>query len=548
MMSISSGNASQSPALSRLHRDVVGRLSVLLLDSNRMNESVMLVRTLTNAYSENELSAKISFHGKDLILLLNQNGKFTEAVQWDQKIGRVLNGISPDLWQTGVISAISKKVPAASSRGQSSNGSRISTNRSTSAQETRKTIQSLKQALAPNEGKGTQPPPITRVTPTKPATASTQAFPSAPKAKAMLRAEPKFAQEDELKVETMPEMMTEMNSEPKARPLSESRYEQRPGPMSELNSELKSALISELRNEAKTEPKSQAKPEPKSEAWVVDKMGFPLSKPLFDSPLAMPKLNTDKTASNGILISQESSNSLKNLKKNIVNLNFKDANIADIVLMLAEAGGLNIVSRNEIKGKTTITFSDMPVGTALDLILRTNNYTYQVRDDVIWIFRRGEEPISTKVFFVRNTNVDEILPTIKRSIGQETGDTSSSKNEQFGHSAGGGSNSDSSAKGSQESSASSEPANSGSDKINISTGWSVYSDTPSNSLIVTASLVKLEEIARLLAVLDVGNTGYKLEERVFTLKYIDRDSFIKTIKMTLPKFDETKQIIDVKRN
>ena len=234
-----------------------------------------------------------------------------------------------------------------------------------------------------------------------------------------------------------------------------------------------------------------------------------------------------------------------------MNLNFKDANIADIVLMLAEAGGFNIVSRNEIKGKTTITFNDIPVGTALDLILRTNNYTYQVRDDVIWIFKQGEEPISTKVFFVRNINVDEILPTIKRALGQEIGDTNDSQNEQFGHPATSKVNITPSVNSPElkKLNVIAGPETFAADKAqDISTGWSVYSDIPSNSLIVTASLDKLEEIARLLTVLDVGNTGYKLEERVFTLKYVDRESFIKTIKMTLPKFDAEKQIIDVKRN
>jgi hypothetical protein len=277
---------------------------------------------------------------------------------------------------------------------------------------------------------------------------------------------------------------------------------------------------------------------------VTDKMGFPLSKPLFDTPLVTARPDHVPNGTNGapgIIISRESANELKGLNSKIVNLNFKDANIADIVLMLADAGGLNIVSRNEIKGKTTITLSDIPVGTALDLILRTNDYTYQVRDDVIWIFKRGEEPISTKVFFIRNIDVDEVLPAIQRALGQEVGDTTTSENEQFGHS--------SAALAAAAPKPLSLPGATTDDAAQAGgKEWSVYSDTPSNSLIVTASQSKLEEISRLLKVLDVGNTDYRLEERVFTLKYVDRESFVKTIKMTLPKFDAEKQIIDIKRN
>jgi len=380
-----------------------------------------------------------------------------------------------------------------------------------------------------------------------------------PEPKSKLKPAPVFEQAPELKAEPKPEPRAELISRLKSKSKSELKSEQKY--RTELKAELKSELKAESKSEAelksevelkampKPEPKLKPKPEPKSDAWVTDKMGFPLSKPLFEPSFLTPKPNISKTRSNGVFISQESSNRLKDLKSTIVNLNFKDANIADIVLMLAESGGFNIVSRNEIKGKTTITFNNIPVGTALDLILRTNNYTYQVREDVIWIFKRGEEPISTKVFFVRNINVDEILPTIKRALSQESGDTTNSQNDQFGHSSSLGENTDSSTKTgeSQEPNVTSGAATSGSDK-GQSTGWSVYSDVPSNSLIVTASLVKLEEMARLLAVLDVGSVDYKLEERVFTLKYISRESFIKTIKMTMPKFDDAKQIIDVKRN
>jgi hypothetical protein len=358
-----------------------------------------------------------------------------------------------------------------------------------------------------------------------------------------------------MKIDSEFEQATEPKPELKSRLKSRSKSELKFEPKSELKygAELKAEVKpeAELKAVPKPEPKLKSKPEPKSDAWVTDKMGFPLSKPLFEPSFLMPKPNVNKTRSNGVFISQESSNRLKDLKSTIVNLNFKDANIADIVLMLAESGGFNIVSRNEIKGKTTITFNNIPVGTALDLILRTNNYTYQVREDVIWIFKRGEEPISTKVFFVRNINVDEILPTIKRALSQENGDTSNSQNEQYGGSSGLETNPNSSAKTaeSKEPNVPSESANTSSEKSQpLATGWSVYSDVPSNSLIVTASLVKLEEMARLLAVLDVGSVDYKLEERVFTLKYISRDSFIKTIKMIMTKFVDAKQIIDVKRN
>jgi len=553
MMTIfSPGNAAQLSALSQLHREVVERLSSLLLDSDCVDESITLIRTLTNTYAEDELLAKVSSHGKNLISMLNKRGNTTEAIQWDQKIGRALNAVSPRMWQSNTTLVEEAKAPTVLKPA-------LKTALKSKSKVKLKTVPKFELTAKPKDEKNPEAKSKLKVVPE---------FELAAKPESETKSKPKAKLKTVPYVESAAKPKDETKPETKSRLKSALNSERKYG--AELKSELKSEIKAELKEESelkaeselnaqsklnvesglKAEQKFKPRPEEKSEAWVTDKMGFPLSKPLFEPSFSMPKRNIAKTRSNGVFISQESSNRLKDLKSTIVNLNFKDANIADIVLMLAESGGFNIVSRNEIKGKTTITFNNIPVGTALDLILRTNNYTYQVREDVIWIFKRGEEPISTKVFFVRNINVDELLPTIKRALGQEVGDTNGSQNEQFGHSLGTGANIGPSVNTgeSQESNTTSESVTSGSDKVQLSTGWSVYSDIPSNSLIVTASLVKLEEMARLLAVLDVGSVDYKLEERVFTLKYISRDTFIKTIKMTLPKFDDAKQIIDLKRN
>jgi len=81
--------------------------------------------------------------------------------------------------------------------------------------------------------------------------------------------------------------------------------------------------------------------------------------------------------------------SLKSLTNETVTMNFRDVEIADIVRLLASKASLNVVSRNQITGRTMVNFENLPVGTAIETILLTNDYGYAARDGVLWIFKEG---------------------------------------------------------------------------------------------------------------------------------------------------------------
>ena len=54
-----------------------------------------------------------------------------------------------------------------------------------------------------------------------------------------------------------------------------------------------------------------------------------------------------------------------------ISLDFKEADIQDILRILAEVGGINIVAGDDVKGKITIRLIDVPWDQALDIILIT---------------------------------------------------------------------------------------------------------------------------------------------------------------------------------
>ena len=63
------------------------------------------------------------------------------------------------------------------------------------------------------------------------------------------------------------------------------------------------------------------------------------------------------------------------LKKNYtgrkVSLDFKEVDIQDVLRILAEVGGVNIIAGDDVKGKITIRLIDVPWDQALDIILIT---------------------------------------------------------------------------------------------------------------------------------------------------------------------------------
>src|SRR5262245_58522735 len=55
-----------------------------------------------------------------------------------------------------------------------------------------------------------------------------------------------------------------------------------------------------------------------------------------------------------------------------ISLDFKDADIQNVLRVLADVSGLNIIATDDVKGKVTLHLSDVPWDQALDLVLRSN--------------------------------------------------------------------------------------------------------------------------------------------------------------------------------
>jgi len=72
-------------------------------------------------------------------------------------------------------------------------------------------------------------------------------------------------------------------------------------------------------------------------------------------------------------------------EENLLSMDFKDADIGNVLRILGEKSGLNIVTDPSIKGKITIYLREVPAEDALELILQVNELSYQKTNNVLMV-------------------------------------------------------------------------------------------------------------------------------------------------------------------
>jgi type IV pilus assembly protein PilQ len=122
-----------------------------------------------------------------------------------------------------------------------------------------------------------------------------------------------------------------------------------------------------------------------------------------------------------------------------LSLDFKDADIKNILRLIAEVSNLNIIVADEVTGKITMRLVDVPWDQALDIVLQSKNLDKRQVGNVVRIApvdvlrkedqarlqeqksREGLEPLVSELIPVNYATAKEIMPQVK-SILSERGD------------------------------------------------------------------------------------------------------------------------------
>jgi type IV pilus assembly protein PilQ len=195
--------------------------------------------------------------------------------------------------------------------------------------------------------------------------------------------------------------------------------------------------------EAKTEPLPEPKPETAPGEVKKEEAQKEEAKKGEEKPA--PEL---KPAEKGVVLPEEKSKPIKKEEEIIpekvysgrkISLDFKDADIKNILRLVAEVSNLNIIAGEDVTGKVTMRLVDVPWDQALDLVLQSRGLGMSRAGNVIRIApletlkrevqseleaKRAKErleDLSTELIPVNYASAKELVPQVK-GILSERGD------------------------------------------------------------------------------------------------------------------------------
>jgi len=102
-----------------------------------------------------------------------------------------------------------------------------------------------------------------------------------------------------------------------------------------------------------------------------------------------------------------------------VSVDFKDADIRQVLRIISLKSGVDIVAGPDVEGLVTIKLTDVPWEQALGIILRTYGFTYERQENIVRVMTLEaleQEALSTKVFPLAYAKAKEVPDVIKEML------------------------------------------------------------------------------------------------------------------------------------
>ncbi|MBI4971419.1 MAG: secretin and TonB N-terminal domain-containing protein [Candidatus Omnitrophica bacterium] len=108
-----------------------------------------------------------------------------------------------------------------------------------------------------------------------------------------------------------------------------------------------------------------------------------------------------------------------NLPPGNVNLDFKEADIKNVLRVIALKGGVNIVAGPEVAGTVTVRLQNVPWEKALEVVLKTYGYVFERDGNVVRVTTKdkvAQEELETKTFFLNYSTATEVMDSISELL------------------------------------------------------------------------------------------------------------------------------------
>jgi type IV pilus assembly protein PilQ len=205
-----------------------------------------------------------------------------------------------------------------------------------------------------------------------------------------------------------------------------------------------------------------------------------------------------------------------------LSLNFQNVEVRSVLQVIADFTGLNIVASDTVSGNLTLRLKDVPWDQALDLIMQTKGLDKRQNGNVIWIAPRDELMTKEKLELEAKNQVVDLEPLVTEYVSLNYMRADEAQTMLYGHAGGvggaGGASVNCSAQaqgleGVTIERASQQGKTETDQKVLTKRGRATF-DLKTNTLIITDTARKIQEIRELLARLDVPTRQVMIEARV----------------------------------
>ncbi|HQZ60456.1 MAG TPA: type IV pilus secretin PilQ, partial [Acinetobacter sp.] len=194
---------------------------------------------------------------------------------------------------------------------------------------------------------------------------------------------------------------------------------------------------------------------------------------------------------------------------NKISLDFQDIEVRRVLQLLADFTGINMVAADTVQGNITLRLKDVPWDQALDIVLKTKNLDKRRNGSVIWI-----APVS-ELIKAEEEQAKALAQSVKLSpLQTEYIQLSYSKAEDIEKLITQGKNANSNNNGNSNSTG---VNNSGADSLGeglLSSRGTISIDPRTNTLIINDTSQKIDQIRKMIDLLDVSVKQVMIEARI----------------------------------
>jgi type IV pilus assembly protein PilQ len=207
-----------------------------------------------------------------------------------------------------------------------------------------------------------------------------------------------------------------------------------------------------------------------------------------------------------------------------LSLNFQNVEVRSVLQVIADFTGLNIVASDTVAGNLTLRLKDVPWDQALDLIMQTRGLDKRKNGNVIWVAPKDELLAKEKLEYETRSAVADLEPLTTDYIQLNYMRADEAQTMLYGFASGaflasaGGNGVNCSAQaqglgGAAAAQASQKGEGDNDQKVLTKRGRATY-ELKTNTLIITDTPSKIQEVRELLARLDVPTRQVMIEARV----------------------------------